>query len=294
MSKIGIWAVAAVAVGTMLYLIYTAATFEAPQGRTTVAISAPVQAQPAPVTEAQTTQRTSPLPTSIFRPPAEPAAIAVSEPEIAELPQEIERPQAEPVAASPRLPTLNGSDRFVVSQISAFANGAQIVRLLASDQLVRKFVVFVENISRGEFPQTGLPYKAIQTDMPVNNLDDNLFVMDASAHARFDQVINAFMAVETETALTLYRLLSPLFQQAFAEIGFRDENFDDTLRKAINIVVNSEQVPGPYQLVKPSVMYLYADSSIENLQEVQKQLIRIGPENSAKLKSKLIDFASLL
>ena len=294
MSKIGIWAVAAVAVGTMLYLIYTAATFEAPQGRTTVAISAPVQAVPQAAPISTSPERPSPLPTSIFRPQAEPAAVAVVEPEIAPMPQEIERPQAAPVAAAPNLPSLNSSDSFVMSQITALANGAQIVRYLASDQIIRKFVVFVENISRGGFPQTGLPYKPMQTDMPVRNIDDNLFVMDASAHARFDQVIGTFMAVDTDTALTLYRLLSPLFQQAFAEIGFRNENFDDTLRKAINVVINSEDVAGPYQLVKPSVMYLYADSSIENLQEVHKQLIRIGPENSTKLKSKLIDFASLL
>ncbi len=294
MSKIGIWAVAAVAVGTMLYLIYTAATFEAPQGRTTVAIAAPVQVEPESAAVELNPERPSPLPTSIFRPAAEPAAIAVVEPEIAPMPEEVQRPQPEPVAASPSLPALNNSDRFVVSQITALANGAQLVRYLASDQLVRKFVVFVENLSRGGFPQTGLPYKPIQTPMPVRNIDDNLFVMDAAAYARFDQVIAAFMAVDTDTALTLYRLLSPLFQQAFAEIGFRDENFDDTLRKAINVVVNSEEVPGPYQLVKPSVMYLYADSSIENLQQVHKQLIRIGPQNATKLKSKLIDFASLL
>jgi hypothetical protein len=278
----------------MLYLIYTAATFEAPQGRTTVAISAPVPTQPEPVVAATPAERTSPLPTSIFRPKPEPAAIAVVEPEIAEMPEEIERPTTEPAMASPRLPSLNASDSFVVSQISALSNGMEVVRLLASDQLIRKFVVFVENISRGEFPQTGLPYKSIQTAMPVRNLDANLFVMDASAHERFDQVIGTFMAVETDTALTLYRLLSPLFQQAFAEIGFRDENFDDTLRKAINVVVSSEQVAGPYQLVKPSVMYLYADSSIENLQAVQKQLIRIGPENSTKLKGKLSAFAARL
>ncbi len=289
MSKIGIWAVAAVAVGTMLYLIYTAATFEAPQGRTTVAITAPVPA--APEITSPAAERNSPLPTSIFRPEPEPAAVAVAEPVIVEMPEQVERPAPEPVAPSPSLPTLNASDGFVRNQLTALAGGAQVVRYLASDQLVRKFVVFVENISRGEFPQTGLPYRPMQVEMPVQNLDDNLFVMDESAHARFDQVIGAFLAIETDTAVSLYRMLSPLFQSAFAEIGFRDENFDDTLRKALEIVINSEPVPGPYQLVKPSVMYLYADSTIENLQEVHKQLIRIGPDNTAKLKSKLSDFA---
>ena len=51
---------------------------------------------------------------------------------------------------------------------------------------------------------------------------------------------------------------------------------------------------GPYQLVRPSIMYLYADTSIENLQEVHKQLIRIGPDNTILLKAKLREFAALL
>ena len=53
-----------------------------------------------------------------------------------------------------------------------------LVNALAEDQIVRKFVVFVENISRGEFPQTGLPYKGLGQEMPVSEIDDNLFVMD--------------------------------------------------------------------------------------------------------------------
>ena len=97
MSKIGIWAVAAVAVGTMLYLIVTALTFEAPQGRTTVALSAPVQAEPEPTAVSQ--ERSSPLPNSIFRPQAEPAAVAVAEPEIVEMPEEVDRPEPAPAAA---------------------------------------------------------------------------------------------------------------------------------------------------------------------------------------------------
>jgi hypothetical protein len=41
-------------------------------------------------------------------------------------------------------------------------------------------------------------------------------------------------------------------------------------------------------------MYLFADTSIENLQEVYKQLIRIGPQNTEKLKVKLSEFSSQL
>ena len=287
MSKFGLWAIAGIAISTLLYLVYTAFTFEATTGTTTVVIAPPglqpIVEEPPP----------SNLPEIRLQPEPEPPAIAASEPVVETLPVEVVEP--EPVAAEPdgpvvQLPNLNDSDGLVFEGLRAFRSGVAVIRLLASDQLVRKFVVLVDNISRGEYPQTGLPYRGIEQEMPVQNIDENLFVMDASAHGRFDQIIDIFVALDTDQAVTLYRTLSPLFQQAYAEIGFRNVNFDDTLRSAVNIILRPPYIEGPYQLVKPSVMYLYADASIENLQNVQKQLIRIGPENTEKVKAKLRDF----
>jgi hypothetical protein len=169
-----------------------------------------------------------------------------------------------------------------------------LIDLLAEDQIIRKFVVFVENISRGEFPQTGLPYKNLGREMPVQNIDENLFVMEEVAHTRFDDAIRIFTEIDVEASIALYQLVLPLFQQAYAEIGFRNVSFDETLRDAINNVLRTTNMEGPYQLVKPSVMYLYADAEIENLLEVQKQLIRIGPDNTSTLKAKLREFVSQL
>lgn len=301
-SKSGFLIIAAVAVATLLGLVYLAATYEAPQGTTTVVLSNPVQSEPeqqAVDTPQSRPTATSPLPQIRIQPQGQSAAPA-AEPVVEDLPVEVvveepETPEAS-TAATPaiQLPSLNSSDNFVFTELRGLQNGAAVVRLLAEDQIIRKFVVFVENISRGEFPQTGLPYKPIGVEMPVRNVDQNLFVMEATAHARFDQVVDTFVSLDADAAMALYRLLSPLFQQAYAEIGFRDSNFDSTLRTAINNVLRTSDIEGPYQLVKPSVMYLYADASIENLQEVHKQLIRLGPENTEKLKDKLREFLARL
>lgn len=288
MSKFGLWAIAGIAVVTLLYLIYTAATFEPPQGTTTVVIAPPALQ---PVEEPLPTRE---LPITQIEEEPEPPVVAASEPVIVEaLPVEVV-PEPEPPEPESLLPSLNDSDSFVVESLQAFRNGVALIELLANDQLVRKFVVLVDNISRGQYPQSGLPYRGIETEMPVQSIDDNLFVMDESAFNRFDRIIDTFVALDTEQAVALYRILSPLFQQAYAEIGFRDVNFDDTLRLAVNTVLRSSNIEGPFQLVKPSVMFLYADASIENLQDVHKQLIRIGPENSAKVKAKLREFVLLL
>jgi hypothetical protein len=292
MSKFGIWVVAAIAVFTLLYLVYLAATFEAPTGTTTVIVPATaVQsvAEPAPVI-------TPTLPQTRLQPQDEPPAVAAT-PVIIDAPVEvaIAAPIVEDLpTALVELPSLNDSDDFVLEGLRALQNGAALIRVLADEQLIRSIVVFVDNISRGEFPQTSLPYKRIEQEMSVRNIDENLFVMEANAHDRFNQLIDTFVAVDTDQAMTLYRTLQPLFQQAYAEIGSRNVNFDDTLRSAINAVRRSPNAEGPYQLVKPSVMFLYADASIENMEEMQKQLIRIGPENTEKLKAKLRQFSEQL
>ena len=292
MSKFGIWVVAAIAVFTLLYLVYLAATFEAPTGTTTVIVPATAAqsvAEPAPVI-------TPTLPQTRLQPQDEPPAVAAT-PVIIDAPVEVEiaAPILEDLpTALVELPSLNDSDDFVLEGLRALQNGAALIRVLADEQLIRSIVVFVDNISRGEFPQTSLPYQRIEQEMSVRNIDENLFVMEANAHDRFNQLIDTFVAVDTDQAMTLYRTLQPLFQQAYAEIGSRNVNFDDTLRSAINAVLRSPNTEGPYQLVKPSVMFLYADASIENREEMQKQLIRIGPENTEKLKAKLRQFSEQL
>ena len=305
MPKSGLLVIAAVAVLTLLSLVYFALTIDSPEGTTTLVIEPPVSViEDSPVVAPASTSATlpnSPLPQIRLQPQQEPPVVAVAEAEIATLPEEVALPQPESERETEsldeeeqvnvvELPSLTESDSFVFESLRTLQNGIALVDLLAEDQIVRKFVVFVENISREEFPQTGLPYRGLGQEMSVSEVDENLFVMEQIAHSRFDQVVKTFVEIDIDAAMTIYRTLSPLFQQAYAEIGFRNVSFDDTLRSAINNVLRTTNMEGPYQLVKPSVMYLYADASIENLLEVHKQLLRIGPDNTSLLKAKLREF----
>ena len=301
MKKSGLFAIAGVAVLTFLSLVYLAATFEAPQsGTTTVVIAPPVEpAQRQGLSSRVVTPaNNSILPEIRIQSQVDPVPPTATDPIVDPLPTEIVNPtsaQAEPKGTPEvKLPGLNASDAFVFEELRGISGGAAVIEFLVNDQIVRKFVALVENISRGEYPQTGLPYRPIEVEIQVRNIDDNLFVMDDASYDRFNEVVEKFTALDVNASLALYRFLSPLFQQAYAEIGFRNQNFDDTLRSAINAVLAAEGAEGPHQLVKPSVMYLYADASIENLQEVHKLLIRMGPGNAAKIKAQLREFSGRL
>ncbi len=47
------------------------------------------------------------------------------------------------------------------------------------------------------------------------------------------------------------------------------------------------EVAGPVRLIKPEAYYLYADKELEALTAGQKVLLRMGPDNAARVKAKL-------
>ena len=95
MTKSGIFVIAAVAILTLLSLVYFALTVDSPEGTTTLVIEPPVSVvensrAPSP-SPALSTQPNSPLPQIRLQPQQEPASAAVSEPETATLPEEVEQ-----------------------------------------------------------------------------------------------------------------------------------------------------------------------------------------------------------
>ena len=292
MKKSGLLIIAGVAIISLVALVMLMLGSGEPSGSTTLIIDSPAPASRTPEPAPATRAITPPAPSAIaaVEPPAEPEPVTETPAQPATEPE----PTPGPAEPEVELPSLNDSDGFVLERLQALRNGAALLGLIADDQLVRKFVVFVDNISRHEFPQTDLPYRSVGVDMPVRELDQNLFLMEADAHSRFDGFIDAMAAVDAEQAYGLYALLRPLFQQAYAELGYRGGDFDDTLRRAINNVLQATDNEGPYQMVKPSVMYLFADSELENADAVHKQLIRIGPRNSTRLMARLAEFVVLL
>ncbi|MDO8271502.1 MAG: DUF3014 domain-containing protein [Gammaproteobacteria bacterium] len=268
--------IAAIAVIGLLFLVYLAATFETPEGTRTVAIETPVPIAPAPVERVI---------------PPEPVAQTVIDPAPAVVQTLIEVPPEPAVIEEVvDLPTLNLSDAFVLTRLGALETGARLLELLSSEELVRRFVVFVENVSQGSLPQLEYPVRRLQQPMAVREIDENLYEMQSVSYQRYTPLIDALTAVNPEQALAIYRVLKPLFQEAFAEIGYPNRNFDEVVIRAIDNVLNAQTAEGPFQLVKPKVMYVYADAGVESMTPVEKQLLRMGPQNAEKLKAALAQY----
>lgn len=272
--------IAAIAVIGLLFLVYLAATFESPEGTRTVDIAPPVPVAPAPVERV-----------------IAPAPTAATVTDDATPPPVVEIVEAEPTPtpeAPVELPGLNDSDAFVLARMSAFETGSALLNLVTSEEVLRRFVVFVDNVAEGNLPQLDYPIRRLQQNVAVREVDTNLYEMQTVSYQRYTALIDGLAAVDPDVAVPLYRLVKPLLQEAYAEIGYPNRDFDATLLRAIDTVINARTAEGPFQLVKPRVMYLYADSEIESYSPVEKQLLRMGPQNAEKLKLALAQYRERL
>ncbi len=225
---------------------------------------------PAPVTTAPT--------------PGAPAVAVVPAPAPAPAPEPLPAIAA-PAEEPPLLPPLDESDPYVRERL--LAGAPKLADWLHREDLVRRFAVVMDNAAVGDLPRRQLAFLAPTGPFPVLARGDDRFVMDPKGYARYDRFVDLFTSVPPEEGAALLTTLAPLLTQALVEIGEPSEEPLATLRDAIAMVVATPELDAPVELVRPKVVYKFADPALEALPPLQKQLIRMGPDHLRRIKAYL-------
>ncbi|MXR69976.1 DUF3014 domain-containing protein [Shewanella sp. JBTF-M18] len=235
---------------------------------------APEPELPAPITLPEP-EPEQPLPTDAALPEPE---IPAPEPEA-----QVEEAPAEKVES---LPALGESDQYVHDKTVEVANGMKIEPLLVEKDIVRHFVVFVDNLAQGELARKVSPLKAPNSKFTVSEVTNKTYLNPDSYH-RYDLYANFVDNLDEEQLLSTYEKVKPLLGEAFAELGYPDMNFDDRMVEAIDVMLSAPVIDAPIELDSVSVNYKFVDPQLESLPNAQKLMIRMGPENSKKVKAAL-------
>jgi len=65
------------------------------------------------------------------------------------------------------------------------------------------------------------------------------------------------------------------------------DNFHSVLIRAIDKVLAAPDASGDLILIRPKVYFQFADPALEKLPDSHKLLLRMGPDNAAKIKASL-------
>ena len=193
---------------------------------------------------------------------------------------------AQEVAAAIELPLLNDSDALVLASLQQLTKSGEYSALLNQEEIIRNFVVFVDNFSRGELVAKFTPLKKPDEPFSIVKVEQKMY-LNPDSYQRYNIYADIINAIDIDAAISQYRILEPLFDEAYREISYPQGSFTDSLKEALTLALDTPVIVEPIALIAPSAMYKFADPQLEALPAAQKLLIRMGPKNTLKLKNKL-------
>lgn len=172
------------------------------------------------------------------------------------------------------LPPLNQSDEFVRERLAALGAPA---RWGEQEELVRRFSVLLENASRGEYPRRQLQAFPLAAPFGITERDGRFYV-DPVNYARYEGLLGALEAIDPVAAGRLLAFLEPLIDASLAELG-TGATLRPLLAAGLRVVLDTPIVTEPAELIRPNVLYKYADPALENEPPLARLLMRSGPSN---------------
>ncbi|MCF2859451.1 DUF3014 domain-containing protein [Pseudoalteromonas sp. SMS1] len=211
---------------------------------------------------------------------------------VAQEPVITEQPEARPVEpVETVLPTLDDSDANVRESVANYLS-KQAMELLVTEDMVRRSVVFIDNLAQGKIAKKHYPVSKPADNFMV--IEDDIIVTDPNSFERYTPYVNMLNSMSTAQLVRLYEQYKPLINEAYEEIGYNGNEFDYTLQEALGELLETPIPDSNLPLIQESVTYKYAYAEWEQLSDAQKLFLRMGPENMKKAKKRLQAFQRAL
>ncbi|MDH3362303.1 MAG: DUF3014 domain-containing protein [Gammaproteobacteria bacterium] len=227
--------------------------------------------------------------------PAEPAApeAAVAEgPKYPVTPVERSEPPQRDLVP---LPPLADSDRyFLAALVDIF--GATIETFLVQEALIDKIVATIDNLPREHVAEKIRPAGRLSESFSVDQAGgDGPIYLSPDNYRRYDPLLTKLASADINAVVDTYRRFYPLFQKSYERLGYPNSYFNDRVVEVIDhLLVVPPRPDEPIRLVRPHVLYKFADPRLEALSSGQKLLLRMGPEHAATVRRFLQELRSEL
>jgi hypothetical protein len=200
-------------------------------------------------------------------------------------------PASQDSASKPPLPALADSDAALSDALGQVAGAVK--EYLLPENTIRRLVVTIDNLPRQKVAVDKRPTGAVAGSFVANG-DELHANLDPQNFARYQPMVAVVGKLDVPQLAAVYVRFYPLFQQAYQDLGYPNGYFNDRLVQVIDTMLATPQPTGPIALVRPNVMYTFADPALESRPAGQKLLLRMGPDNAAVIKTKLTELRAAI
>ncbi|MSO61924.1 MAG: DUF3014 domain-containing protein [Acidobacteria bacterium] len=188
-----------------------------------------------------------------------------------------------PITAPPppvALPPLDDMDAFLRPLLQALSNRPELVRWLATDDLVRQLAAAIDQASQGDNPSIGFKELAPRSRMAVSRRNHRRLI-DPASYRRYDGLVATVTSIDASAVARIYKTIRPRLNEAYQNMGHPGGDVDAAVQQALDLLLNTPVVKGPVILVEGSgARWAYEDDNLEGLRPTQKQLVRMGPAHT--------------
>lgn len=205
----------------------------------------------------------------------------------------VEYTPPQPIVEVEPLPILNESDSSILAALQQL-RGEGLIQLLVPQEILRKFVLAVNNIAEGKVIHE---YRPVVSPPPPFIVETFSVTVEGTAvdqervspknFQRYESYVTTLALIDSDAAVAVYRRFYPLLEEAFRELGLKKPNFHSVMIAAIDNILAAPDSQGDLLLVHPKVFYQYADPALEALPQTHKLMLRMGPENARSVKASL-------
>jgi hypothetical protein len=170
-----------------------------------------------------------------------------------------------------------------------------VSELLVDTAVIEKIVATVDNLPRDHVAEKIRPIGGIVGPYLADGQDDSgQYTINSDNYERYDFLVNLVAGADLDALVEIYQRYYPLFQEAYTGLGYPDGYFNDRLIAVIDHLLETPEIREPVELVRPHVLYEYADPDIEALSSGQKMLLRMGGDHAVRVKQFLEELRELL
>ncbi len=206
----------------------------------------------------------------------------------------IESPEA-PGGELVPLPALDQSDEYLKLALADVLGSQSLLKMLAETDLITRMVATIDNLPRDHVAERIRPIAGLAGPFDVEASEDNIeFTISPDSYRRYDLLVDMVTNADLNELTEVYGRFYPLFQKAYVELGYPNAYFNDRLVAVIDHLLTTPVVQDPINLVRPHVLYEFADMDLESLSSGQKLLIRMGNEHATRIKATLRELRLLI
>ena len=223
-----------------------------------------------------------PAPALTTPPPAPPPAPVVAE--IEEPPPEPPPPPPAPVEEP--LPRLEESDDAVRDAVGDIPLGTAGQQYLIPGNIIERSASLIYLMAQGDVPYKLLPVSRPKAAFPISD-DGTQVVTDPAGFERYDALTQWLESLDLESLLSSLEWFIPLFREAWSYYGEDPAAFDMAVVMTLDLVIATPEMDlSEARLIRKEAVWIFEDPAIEGLAPIQKQVLRMGPENAEAIKTK--------